>query len=132
MPDSISIEELINLHQSGPQIQPVSNAYTATFTSLTEVGSVTKAGSFFMIGQLVFVSIKVTTSGGGTSEATAGTTYVTVPYNPANAGVAIAANVGTLLGIGTGVVTTNGRLYVPTWAATSDEIAISACYLRAN
>lgn len=109
-----------------------SGTWTPAFTSLTEVlggGSVTKSGRYKRIGNTVFYTITITTTGGATTASTAGTTYCDLPVAASYDDVCTVANGTTNVGVGTGTLnSTNDRCYPSTWAATSDTIIISGKY----
>lgn len=109
-----------------------SGTWTPTFTSLTEVlggGSVTKAGRYIRVGNIVSYTITITTTGGATTASTAGTTYCTLPVAASYDDTNTAANAISKLGIGTGWLdSTNDRCYPSSWTATSDTIIISGKY----
>jgi hypothetical protein len=98
-----------------------------TFTGLTVVGDVTYSGKWYQLGRYqAYFSVTIT-SEGGTSASTAGTTYIdNFPGNINADSVVLAANSTTNIGIGTGNAdSADGRIYTPSWVATTDTITIS-------
>jgi len=108
--------------------------FTPVFTSLAVVlgaGSVTYTGSYTRVGRLVSWQAKIQPSGGATTEATGGTTFIgNLPYNilglDSNCTV---TNAGTLAsyGVGVGSAGTND-MYMPTWPAVANGIVMSGHY----
>jgi len=92
--------------------------WTPSPTNLTVVGTPTYTGTGTKIGNLVYLYLKVfsTTS---TQSAANSTYFAGSPYSPANVSVNSAVN-GSVLSLGNGFTFTNGNVYSPTWAATSN------------
>jgi hypothetical protein len=126
---NLTAEELQNLViPQARQSLTTKGAFTPTFSSLTEVGSVTKTGQWVRIGDLVFLTVRIV-SAGGTSASVAATTYMNLPIPNGSSAPASVANVTSLLGLAAGLVT-NNRLYLPAWVATTNEFVITAVYPR--
>lgn len=121
-------EELHNLIVPPNRQVTTKVAFTPTFTGLTEVGGVTKTGQLTRIGDLVFLTVRIVSTG-GTSASVAAVTYMDLPTPNGTSVPASVANVTTLLGLPVGLVT-NNRLYLPAWLATTDEFVITAIYPR--
>jgi len=87
--------------------------WTPTFTALTVTGTPTITGIYYRISaSLKFFNISINPSTDTSS--TVGTTYCdNFPLTVNNTGFCVA--VGGALGIGTGIVTTSGRIYTPEW-----------------
>ena len=130
MPDLVTLEDVLALQERPRALGSEAMTFEPAWTGLTEVGSVTKAGVVVTAGDLVLL-VATITSAGGTSAAVAGSTYLALPVPTRYAGVAGVADATTLAGLASGVVTTTGRLYVPSWVATADTIVINATYRRA-
>lgn len=120
----LSMQEL----HSYPQSVPLSSHnWTPTFTGLTTVGSVSYTGRIVRLGPLCLFTAEITTSGGGTSASTSGVTYIdNFPYVPRNNAACSVSDITALAAIGAGVVnSSNGRIFSPTWGATSSTITLS-------
>ena len=105
--------------------------WVPTFTGLTVVlgaGSVAYAGRWQRVQGIVKFTVMVTPAGGATVASVAGTTYHDLPFIPAQSGCSAMADLTALLGIGTGIITTTGRNYVPTKTATTDTLVISGSF----
>jgi hypothetical protein len=114
-----------------------SNAYaddstTPTFTNLAVVvggGSVAYSGRWRYTGNRVFFTLQVTPSGGATTASTNGSTYLTIPSTPSPSSMDVcyvADESGASLG--TGLIYTDGRIYLPSWSARTYKIIISGNY----
>lgn len=105
--------------------------WTPTFTNLTVVlgaGSVAYAGRWQRVQRMVHFTITITPAGGATVASAAGSTYCDLPFVPAVPSCSQMSDVTTPAGIGTGVITTATRCYVPTQSATTDTLVISGAY----
>jgi len=101
-------------------------SWLPTFTSLTTtVGSPTITGYYTQLSKYVCLfNIVVTPASGGTTSATAGTTYASnFPLTMNGDGVcwAVANNLGTSAGMCTQI---NSRVYVPTWTTVSNPVTV--------
>lgn len=107
----------------------VISAWTPAFTGLTVVGSVTYAGRYIRVGNLVYWQATITAGGANTTASTATTTYINnLPFTAGQAAVLIVStdNVGNF---GTGYVGAGAtNAYTPTWAASNRFIVISGVY----
>lgn len=128
----------IGLNQYTSITVPYVDSWTPVFTGLTVVlggGSVVYAGRFQRIGPKVFVTITITPSGGATTACAVGTTFVGL--DGSNTGLPDATMRSTCVAIdavsnaslGIGLILTNGTLYPPGWAATSDQIVITGDFI---
>lgn len=102
----------------------IGTSWNPTFTGLTEVGTATKTGVYFIISNtLVYFRIIITPATSTTSNA--GTTYVdNFPLTinaPAIFG-AIAGNANAALGT---TNASNNRLYTPGWAALTTPVVLA-------
>lgn len=105
--------------------------WTPTFTNLTVVlggGSVSYSGRWQRVQRMIHFAVTITPAGGATVESTAGSTYHDLPFAPSFPACSITSDVTALSGIGTGVITTNGRNYLPTKSATTDTLVITGAY----
>lgn len=98
------------------------NNWTPTFQSLTNGGAATIVGRYYKLSNaLAFFAITVT---GGTTTATAGTTYCdNFPLAPAFDGacLAVSGNLGSAAGM---INASNNRIYVPTWTAVTVPVTV--------
>jgi hypothetical protein len=102
--------ELFNDYEGG--------AWTPVAINLTVVGSPTYTGWYVKVGSLVFGGLRIdsTTS----TASTAGSTYFTgFPFVPTDRSPCVAAKSDGSVSDGVGIVTTDPRVYTPTWAATA-------------
>lgn len=99
-------------------------SWTPVFTNLTTSGTVNFTGNYYKLSQnLVYFSITVTPSGGGSSTATAGTTYSNFPLNISRDGACLA--VSGLLGGAVGMCeASTDRVYVPAWTSVTVPLTI--------
>lgn len=86
------------------------------------------AGRWQRVQRVIHFTVTITPSGGATVASAAATTYHDLPFLPAQPGASVMADVTSLAGIGTGVVLTSGRNYLPAKAATSDQLVVSGSY----
>jgi len=105
-------------------------AFTPTFTGLTNVGSPTITGRYYKDGSRVYFQVKIVP--GVTSASAAGTTYFALPILAAAEGI---SGDGSMVDLTTfvaiGVVAfdiANSRCYPPTKAATGDSMVIAGWY----
>ena len=112
-----------------------SNTWTPTPSNLTVVlggGTVSYAGYYEKRGTYVYFSIVVSTTGGATTAATAGSTSFTLPFTATSGsgtyGTCAAASPNTALAVGTGGFVGGAGIWPPTWAATSNAIVITGSY----
>lgn len=99
------------------------NAWTPTFTSLTEVGTPTITGRYYQISKyLCYFNILITP--GTNTSATAGTTYVNnFPLTMNANGFCVSASNNLGGGLGMAVASSN-RIYVPAWTTVTTPINI--------
>lgn len=98
--------------------------WTPTFSGLTEVGTATKTGLYYIISNsLVYFRITITPA--TSTSSTAGTTYVdNFPLtitSPATFGV-VAGNANAALGT---TSVSGNKLYTPTWSALTGMIVLA-------
>jgi len=87
--------------------------WNPTFTSLGTTGSPTITGRYFRLSEALKV-FNITIDPATDTSSTAGTTYCdNFPLTVNNTGFCVA--VGGAVGVGTGIVTTAGRIYTPEW-----------------
>lgn len=119
-----STTQLLNWYDSG--------TFTPSFTNLTVVGAPTYTGTYVRIGRMVYVNIRIQST--GSTSSTAGTTYANngFPYVSANiytTGSAI--NTGTNATFTTGPIFGlsggNTILFTPTWSTLAD-VTITGFY----
>lgn len=110
----------------------ITHTWIPVFTGLTVVlsgGSVAYAGRYQQVGKLVKFTVTITPTGGATVAATAGTTYCTMGSPASIDDVCSAANATSKTPLSQGFIdSTNDRIYMPSWAATTDTIVISGSY----
>jgi hypothetical protein len=99
-------------------------AWMPVVSGLTTAGSVTISGHYSRIGNILVASIKIATSGGGTSASVLGTTYLTLPFTLIQETTFTVVNLTTKASLGVCLAQGN-RVYVPAWLATTDNILIS-------
>lgn len=105
--------------------------WTPAFTNFTlgAPSTVTYAGTYTKIGKIVWVTIKITPTGGTTTASTANSTYCNnLPFSTASENVcyAVDLNVNSL---GNGrIITFSTYLSPPTWSARTSAITISGWY----
>lgn len=103
------------------------SSWTPAATNVTATGTPTYAGTYTRIGNRIFFEITVSTT--GTNAFTGNSTYLTLPAGlvPVQLGscVAIATNTTS---VGPCYISTTGRVYLPTWAASSQTVVISGHY----
>ncbi len=104
----------------------VENDWNPSFTGLVITGSVGLAGKYVRHGRKLDWEVTITPTGGGTSAATRGTTYLNnLPYRAGRYGVLTAIDATTFINISTGLVDSGTKnAYVPTWAATPNKIVL--------
>lgn len=119
-----STTQLFNWYDTG--------TFTPTFTNLTVVGTPTYTGTYTRIGRMVYVNIRIQST--GSTSSTAGTTYANAgfPYVSANIYTA-----GRTINTGTGASFTtesifglsggNTIVYTATWSALAD-VTITGFY----
>lgn len=107
--------------------------WTPSFTGLTVVngtGTVTYAGRYTRIGNLVFWEVTINPSGTATTASVAGTTKITnLPFtasSPATCQVVDGAGINSY---GNGLVGFGTVAYTPNWAAANVEIVITGMTL---
>jgi len=100
------------------------NDWTPTYSGLTETGAATHTARYFRVSaSLYYVRIRVVPSTDTSS--TAATTYLSnFPLTVPAMGTLQVLNETTLLPIGVAVVSTNGRIYPPTWTTVTAPITI--------
>lgn len=107
-----------------------STAWSPTLTGFTAVGSPTVTGRYFTSGRMCFAQIKIVP--GTTIASIAGTSYTDLPVAPAASGMAgliTAANLTTLIGLGTGVLDyANAKSYPPAWGASTNTFELAIAY----
>lgn len=105
-------------------------AFTPSFTNLTNVGSPVITGRFIQGDGRVFFQVKIVP--GTTSASTAGSTYFALPTTANSAGISGNGNMAdltTLIAIGACAFDiANSRCYPPSQAATGDSLVISGWY----
>ena len=102
--------------------------FTPVFTSLTAVGATTYAGRFRTVGKQCF--FQVTILAATSLQATAGTTYMTLPITASGiAGVGILNDLTTLTGANVCVLdSVTSRLYPPSFGPTGDKLSLAGWY----
>lgn len=105
----------------------VTSTWTPVAVNLTTVGTVTLAGNYTMLEDLVFFEISITTSGGGTSASTAGVTTLTLPSTADRKCAAVCVR-DDVVDLGAALVDTSGVIYLPTWVAMSTGVRVSGFY----
>lgn len=96
--------------------------YTPTATSLT--GTATITGRYYRLSKgLYYLRIRVVPATDTSS--VAGTTYASFPMTVPAFGNLGVINETTNQSIGTAVITSNGRIYLPTWTTVTAPITIS-------
>lgn len=106
-------------------------AWTPTPVGLTVVlggGTATYAGTWTLLGnRAVNFTISLSIAAPATAASVIGTTYFQLPtqFVPTASQVCLAFNGDTPAGLGQGIVRTNGRVYLPAWAAQSGTITVS-------
>jgi len=99
------------------------NSWTPTFTSLTITGTPTITGRYYRISQsLCYFNVTITPA--TDTSATAGTTYVdNFPLTATANGIcfAVSGNLGTNAGM---VVSSNNRIYVPSWTTVTVPLTV--------
>jgi Pectate lyase superfamily protein len=114
--------------RSGPDYEE--GTWVPVPNGLTVVGAPTYTGTFTRIGRQIFATAKISST--TSTAATAGTTFFTgLPYVPIVRSTCVAANEGSALGLGTGLVDTGagGAVFVPSWAA-APNITFSLTYIK--
>lgn len=115
-------------------------SFTPSFTGLNTVGTYTTSGTYTRARNQVWFSVSVSGVSGGTTASVSGGTTLTLPATdaakPANVVRSSAYGFAQVIDMTTGSAVGAGRiqsgdtkLYLPTWAATSDTIAIMGVYL---
>lgn len=96
--------------------------WTPTFQNLGSTGTPTITGRYYRLSDyFAFFNITITPATDTTS--TAGTTYCdNFPLTPTAAGFCV--GVGGALGLGTGIVQTDGDIYPPAWSAATVPVTI--------
>lgn len=106
-----------------------SGVWTPTPTGLTVVGTPTYTGTYYKVGRLVFLTLRITST--TTTQSTEDTTYFSgMPFNAAEMSTCAAVNGVTSASYGVGRMLDEGsnqRLYVPTWPAVAD-VLVTAVY----
>lgn len=97
-------------------------SWEPTFQNLTATGTPLITGRYYRISNyLKYFTITITPA--TDTSAVAGTTYCdNLPVTPSGVGFCVA--VGGALGIGTGIVQDNGRIYVPSWSGATVPVTI--------
>ena len=123
-PASGSTTQLLNAYDSG--------TFTPTFTNLTVVGTLTVTGNYTRIGRMVYVNIRIQSTGSTTS--VTGTTYANTGFPFVSANIYTAAltiNTGTNAGFSTqsilGLSGGNTIIYTAGWTALAD-VTITGFY----
>lgn len=103
------------------------STWTPTATNVTVTGTPTYSGTYTRVGNRVFFEIGITTT--GTNAFTGNSTYVTLPsgLTPTVGGSCSAVATNTT-SVGHCYISTTGRVYLPTWAASSQTVYISGNY----
>lgn len=107
--------------------------FTPTVSGLAVVlggGTVTYVGEFTRLGNTVFFTIRVVTTGAATTASTVGVTYFdSLPYAPAAYVhvVSAASEDGTSVS-SNGIIYVNGRVYPPSWPAFNGRVSIAGFY----
>jgi hypothetical protein len=96
--------------------------FTPVFTGLTEVGTATKAGTYWVInGQFSYFEVLIVPATDTSS--VAGTTYFDFPLDILGQGAIVACSTPGLAAFGT--AETNNRIYTPTWTNLTVPVTIS-------
>lgn len=103
-----------------------STSWTPSIVNLTTVGSATITGRYYLvIRRVVVFFVTITTT--GTTASTSGSTYISnLPIPPYSDGGCFVVTNGTG-GVGH-VIASNNRVYLPTWAATANQVSIIGVY----
>jgi hypothetical protein len=106
--------------------------FTPTFTNLTVVGTATYTGRYTRIGRMVYINLRIEST--GSTSSTAGTTYANAGFPFVSANIFTAAstiNTGTFANFATeslfGLSGGNTILYTATWTAVAD-VTITGFY----
>jgi len=104
------------------------SSWTPTATNVTTTGSPTYSGTYTRIGNRVMFEITISVSG-GTNAFTGNSTYLTLPsgLTPTSLGSCSAVLANTTQ-VGHCYISTTGRVYLPTWAASNQTVFISGQY----
>lgn len=109
---------------------PTANSWvtwTPTAAGFTNAGTPTYAGRYLAIGHLVHFQIRITTTG-TTSVAAAGAGSLTLPSTPTQTNVCICTNESSVANNGVGLIFTDGKAYLPAYAATAAGVVLSGWY----
>jgi len=104
------------------------SSWTPTATNVTTTGTPTYSGTYTRVGNRVMFEITISVSG-GTNAFTGNSTYLTLPsgLDPTFPGSCSAVLANTTQ-VGHCYISTTGRIYLPTWAASNQTVYISGQY----
>jgi len=97
--------------------------WTPTKSGFTESGggTVTLTGTYIKIGRQVFLQVKIVCSGGAVLTAVAVTSYIDgFPLTPSDHSALNVVCSNTASYLGTGLIYTSKRLYMPAWTGAAD------------
>lgn len=106
--------------------------FTPVFSNLTVVngtGGATFSGRYTAIGDLVTVSIRISTTGTCTTSSGTNTYTNSLPFPAARGAISPVVNTSSMAYVGTGVIS-GVSMTLPAWTATSNQIDISGSYFR--
>lgn len=97
----------------------------------TSAGTLVTDGRVSRKGNVVEFWAKITKAGGGTYSTTKGTSFVKVPkpFPMAFPGTFVIANSSTGAEIGTGLINTDGNIWIPTMTTANGQLIIHGSYL---
>jgi len=104
-----------------------SQDWTPNFTGLGVVGAVTVTARYTLSGGILYFDIEISTSGGGTSQSTAGVTEITnSPFEAVRNGVGNVADSSAVSVLGIVLARKGTRtIALPSWGPTSNTVLIS-------
>ena len=95
------------------------NTWTPTLSGFGGTAPTVQTARYTRIGRMVVCNLVLVATGGNQFSASTGTpTYVTLPFTPATDGAAPVTNSG-VAALGPGLIGTNARFYIPTFALTT-------------
>lgn len=95
------------------------NTWVPTLSGFGGTAPTVQTARYTRIGRMVVCNLVLVATGGNQFSASTGTpTYVTLPFTPATDGAAPVTNSG-VAALGPGLIGTNARFYIPTFALTA-------------
>jgi hypothetical protein len=95
------------------------NTWVPTLSGFGGTAPTVQTARYTRIGRMVVCNLVLVATGGNQFSASTGTpTYVTLPFTPATDGAAPVTNSG-VAALGPGLIGTNARFYIPTFALTT-------------